>query len=106
MRHRVQPSTTRFVILRGECPGDAQSAPVNRASLVFTVGDRPGPLRSALVLTKHGLNMKKLESRPIAGKPEYLLLRRAELGDEALKRPSRSSGASASRRVPTYASTL
>ncbi len=77
---------TRFYIISREENARAirSSAPVNRASLVFTVSDRPGSLFEALlVLTKHGLNMKKLESRPIAGKPwEYSFFVETELGDE------------------------
>ncbi|MFA5447074.1 MAG: 3-deoxy-7-phosphoheptulonate synthase [Sphaerochaeta sp.] len=76
---------TRFYIIsREENAAVYRSAsPINRASLVFTVGDRPGSLFEALlVLTKHGLNMKKLESRPIAGKPwEYSFFVETELGD-------------------------
>jgi len=77
---------TRFYVISREenAPAVRSSAPVNRASLVFTVSDRPGSLFEALlVLTKHGLNMKKLESRPIAGKPwEYSFFVETELGDE------------------------
>ncbi len=77
---------TRFYIISREEHAQAvrSMAAVNRASLVFTVGDRPGSLFEALlVLTKHGLNMKKLESRPIAGKPwEYSFFVETELGEE------------------------
>lgn len=77
---------TRFYILCKEEMADAfrSVSPVNRASLRFTVQDRPGSLFEALlVLTKHGLNMKKLESRPIPGKPwEYSFFVETELGEE------------------------
>lgn len=45
-----------------------------KASLSFSVADQPGALFKALqVLAEQGLNMKKLESRPILGKPwQYL----------------------------------
>ncbi len=76
---------TRFYIICREEHSAVyrSSAPVNRASLRFTVPDRPGSLFAALlVLTKHGLNMKKLESRPIPGKPwEYSFFVETELGE-------------------------
>lgn len=76
---------TRFyIICREERSAVFRStAAVNRASLRFTVPDRPGSLFAALlVLTKHGLNMKKLESRPIPGKPwEYSFFVETELGE-------------------------
>lgn len=75
---------TRFyVICREENAARFRSsAPVDRAALVFSVGDRPGDLFAVLeILTKHGLNMKKLESRPIPGKPwEYSFFVETELG--------------------------
>jgi prephenate dehydratase len=59
--------TRFFVIARDE--GAAPARP-NKASLCFSVADRPGALFRALaVLAERGLNMKKLESRPILGKP-------------------------------------
>jgi len=77
---------TRFYIICKEEMADAfrSISPVNRASLRFTVQDRPGSLFEALlVLTKHGLNMKKLESRPIPGKPwEYSFFVETELGED------------------------
>ncbi|MGE4583045.1 MAG: 3-deoxy-7-phosphoheptulonate synthase [Sphaerochaeta sp.] len=77
---------TRFYIICREERSEIyrSTAPVNRASLRFTVPDRPGSLFEALlVLTKHGLNMKKLESRPIPGKPwEYSFFVETELGDQ------------------------
>jgi 3-deoxy-7-phosphoheptulonate synthase len=40
------------------------------ASLVFSTPDRPGALFAAMkVMAEASLNLKKLESRPIAGKP-------------------------------------
>ncbi|MCL2318476.1 MAG: ACT domain-containing protein, partial [Treponema sp.] len=46
----------------------------NKASLVFTVPDEPGSLFACLsILSARGINLSKLESRPILGKPwEYL----------------------------------
>jgi len=59
---------TRFVIIARE-----ENAAVERptkASLVFATANRPGSLFSALqVLAERMINMNKLESRPIPGKP-------------------------------------
>jgi len=59
---------TRFVILsREEC---ASGARPNKASLVFSTPDQPGSLFKCMkVLAEKNLNMKKIESRPILGKP-------------------------------------
>ncbi len=76
---------TRFYIISREENAVVirSAAPVNRAALVFTVRDRPGSLFDVLsVLSTHGLNMKKLESRPIAGKPwEYSFFVEIETGE-------------------------
>jgi 3-deoxy-7-phosphoheptulonate synthase len=71
---------TRFVIIarrigdRAPAPPSLGSAPPNKASLVFSVPDEPGALFSCLkILSDRGINLSKLESRPIQGKPwEYL----------------------------------
>jgi 3-deoxy-7-phosphoheptulonate synthase len=72
----VQNYTRFFVIAReeGELPPEAATRRQRKASLCFAVADQPGALFTALqVLAARGLNMKKLESRPIHGKPwEYL----------------------------------
>jgi len=54
--------------------GPGAEGPFDKASLVFSTLDEPGSLFSALkVLADRRLNMKKLESRPIMGKPwEYM----------------------------------
>jgi 3-deoxy-7-phosphoheptulonate synthase len=59
---------TRFVIIaREELAGD--SSP-NRASLVFSTANTPGSLFKALkILAEEDINMVKLESRPIPGRP-------------------------------------
>jgi 3-deoxy-7-phosphoheptulonate synthase len=58
---------TRFaVIRRGE---DALDRP-NKISLVYATADRPGALLSTLNdFAAHGVNLSKLESRPILGNP-------------------------------------
>jgi 3-deoxy-7-phosphoheptulonate synthase len=71
---------TRFVIIarrigdRAPAPPSLGSAPPNKASLVFSVPDEPGALFGCLkILSDRGINLSKLESRPIQGKPwEYL----------------------------------
>ena len=63
---------TRFVIItRGR---KQKTENPDKASLVFLALDKPGSLFLALkILADTGLNMKKLESRPIHGKPwEYM----------------------------------
>ena len=58
----------------------------NRTVFSFTVGDQPGTLLKVLkVLETHRMNMKKLESRPIPGKPwEYSFVVESEIpGTEA-----------------------
>jgi prephenate dehydratase len=68
---------TRFAVVardeEGAPPGIRTGSP-NKASLSFSVADKPGCLFRALqVLADRGLNMKKLESRPVLGKPwQYL----------------------------------
>jgi 3-deoxy-7-phosphoheptulonate synthase len=72
----VQNYTRFFVIARDgeELPPEAAARGPGKASLCFAVADQPGALFMALqVLAARGLNMKKLESRPIHGKPwQYL----------------------------------
>jgi 3-deoxy-7-phosphoheptulonate synthase len=42
----------------------------NKASFVFSVPDKPGSLFACLkVLSEQGINLSKLESRPIQGQP-------------------------------------
>ncbi len=66
---------TRFVVIaRDETAAPRSEGAPNKASFSFSVADKSGSLFLALqVLAEHGLNMKKLESRPIMGKPwQYL----------------------------------
>jgi prephenate dehydratase len=63
---------TRFVIIAREelALAEHSSGKANRASLVFSTANTPGSLFRALqVLAERKINMVKLESRPIAGKP-------------------------------------
>ena len=63
---------TRFVIVSTE--DRAMVDRPNKASLVFSTPDKPGALFICLkILAERNLNMTKLESRPIPGKPwEYM----------------------------------
>jgi 3-deoxy-7-phosphoheptulonate synthase len=71
---------TRFVIIarrvkdRAPVPPSLGSGKANKASLVFSVSDEPGSLFACLrILSEKGINLSKLESRPIQGQPwEYL----------------------------------
>ena len=66
---------TRFYILEREDNASAftRGRKKEKASFLFNVSDEPGALMKVLeVLYQRGLNMQKLESRPIPGKPwEY-----------------------------------
>ena len=77
---------TRFYIISREEQADslAGDKKPNRGVMVFSVPDRPGALFSCLrLLADHGLNMKKLESRPIHGKPwEYMFFVETEIPEE------------------------
>jgi 3-deoxy-7-phosphoheptulonate synthase len=79
---------TRFVIIarksgdhaeepafrQGRVPPSMGSGKPNKASLVFSVPDEPGALFACLkIMSERGINLSKLESRPIQGKPwQYL----------------------------------
>ncbi len=65
---------TRFAVLAREEKSSweekLRTEGADKASLVFQTKDKPGALAEALeILSRHGLNMTKLESRPIPGKP-------------------------------------
>jgi 3-deoxy-7-phosphoheptulonate synthase len=71
---------TRFVVIarrvgdKALAPPSLGSGAPNKASLVFSVNDEPGALFTCLkILSARGINLSKLESRPIQGQPwEYL----------------------------------
>jgi len=73
---------TRFVILAREDAGEVLRP--DKASIVFAAPDKPGSLFLFLkILADRDLNMKKLESRPIPGKPwEYMFYLDIELKNE------------------------
>ena len=76
---------TRFyVITREENAAVYRSeARINKAIVSFSVADEPGSLIEALsVFRDNGINMIKLESRPIPGKPwEYLMFVECQISD-------------------------
>jgi len=78
---------TRFVVLSRE--DERLDARPNLASLVFSTPDRPGALFGAMsIMADASLNLKKLESRPIAGKPwQYMFYVDVEMpeSDEAFQ---------------------
>ena len=76
--------TRFFVIARGEHPYPADE---NMASFVFATADKSGALFTCLkILADESLNMHKLESRPIPGKPwEYMFYVDVEIPDEPVR---------------------
>ncbi|MDR1444790.1 MAG: 3-deoxy-7-phosphoheptulonate synthase [Treponema sp.] len=82
---------TRFVIIsrrigdKAPVPPSLGSGAPNKASLVFSVPDEPGALFGCLkILSDRGINLSKLESRPIQGKPwEYLFYVDVSIPDTA-----------------------
>ena len=65
---RNSQNYTRFVIITREELARIKNP--NKAALVFSTSNKPGSLYLALkVLAEKAINMRKLESRPILGKP-------------------------------------
>lgn len=68
---------TRFVIIsrlnengKAPLPPNLSSEKMNKASFIFSVNDEPGALFECLkILSERGINLSKLESRPIPGQP-------------------------------------
>lgn len=68
----IHNNWTRFVIIAANHTTDVaeKGKKANMASFIFTTKNEAGALHDALgVFKKAGLNMNRLESRPIAGKP-------------------------------------
>ncbi|MDR2029815.1 MAG: 3-deoxy-7-phosphoheptulonate synthase [Treponema sp.] len=70
---------------RALIPPSLGSEKPNKASLVFSVPDEPGSLFACLkILSERGINLSKLESRPIQGKPwRYLFYADVSVPGEA-----------------------
>ncbi|MGD9505381.1 MAG: 3-deoxy-7-phosphoheptulonate synthase [Syntrophobacteraceae bacterium] len=62
---------TRFVVIAKENPSNG---PKGKSSLIYSVSDTPGSLYETLkIFAQRGVNLVKLESRPLPGKPwQYL----------------------------------
>jgi 3-deoxy-7-phosphoheptulonate synthase len=62
---------TRFVVIS---TGPLENGPRRKSSLIYSTGNQPGALYETLkVFAEKGINLVKLESRPIHGKPwEYM----------------------------------
>lgn len=73
---------TRFAVIAREDAGIAEKP--NKASFVFATLDKPGALFNVLkIMAKRSLNMTKLESRPIPGKPwEYMFYVDVEIPED------------------------
>jgi 3-deoxy-7-phosphoheptulonate synthase len=78
--------TRFFVIARLDDEAAEGRSRSNMAALSFSTADKPGALFACLkVFAEYGLNMKKLESRPIHGKPwQYRFFVALELNDEVV----------------------
>ncbi len=62
---------TRFAIIAKSYKGTKK---VNKTSIIFSTGNKPGSLFSVMkIFSEHQINLVKLESRPMLGKPwEYM----------------------------------
>lgn len=62
---------TRFAVIAREFKGDKQA---NKTFIIFSTGNRPGALLEVMqVFNDYHINLVKLESRPVLGKPwEYM----------------------------------
>lgn len=69
--HDVETNVTRFLVLARSSENTATGS--DKTSVLFTVQDRPGALFAILSAFKaEGVNMSKIESRPVRGRPwEY-----------------------------------
>jgi 3-deoxy-7-phosphoheptulonate synthase len=74
---------TRFVII-ARAEKETEDKP-NKAVIIFSAPDRPGALYACMkVLSEKSLNLTKLESRPIEGKPwQYLFYMDVEVPEDA-----------------------
>ncbi len=82
---------TRFLLLGPDSgPRAAGPAAANKVSLAFAVANLPGSLVGALeIFARHGLNLSRLESRPVPGSPwEYVFY-----ADYQLDRQEEAEGA-------------
>lgn len=77
---------TRFVIIGTD---HLEKGPYRKSSLIYSTGHEPGSLYEVLkIFAENGINLVKLESRPIHGKPwEYMFYvdLEADVGSESFK---------------------
>lgn len=75
---------TRFLVVTQKSQTDKLEQNPDKASVVFDTADSPGALYKALeCFSQNSINLKKLESRPIAGKPwEYMFYLDLEIPEE------------------------
>ncbi|WDP92844.1 MAG: 3-deoxy-7-phosphoheptulonate synthase [Desulfobacter sp.] len=73
---------TRFAVIAREYKGTKK---VNKTSIIFSTGNSPGALFSVMeIFSRYKINLVKLESRPVPGKPwEYMFY--ADLEADILK---------------------
>lgn len=78
---------TRFLVVTQKGTAEADANAADKASVVFDTADSPGALYKALECFHQAeINLKKLESRPIAGKPwEYMFYLDLEIPNEVEK---------------------
>jgi prephenate dehydratase len=89
---------TRFVLLRAAKQVSSPAAAARKMSIAMRLAHRPGSLLSALEpFARHGVNLLKIESRPIHGRPwEYQFFIDVEAeGVESLRAALEDLGASA-----------
>ncbi len=91
LRHGIQDyadNVTRFVVLgRLSTAEDARVHDADKTTIVFALPNEPGALFKALsVFALRGIDLTKLESRPIPGRPwEYLFYADLTIGSHELK---------------------
>ncbi len=80
-------NTTRFLVIGKKSPSPSG---LDRTSLLIGLMDRPGALKEVLtILSEEGINLAKIESRPIKGKQwKYLFFldMMGHIDDETIKR--------------------
>ena len=81
---------TRFLLLRASGSPQLVSGEPDKVSLAFAVRNQPGSLVEALgCFARHGLNLTRLESRPVPGSPwQYVFYADYQIGAGMLSEPA------------------